>query len=65
MRRVVKYTNVRPVHFDTAHLRFSTLQVTGKVRREACGDLQADPVSLQKHVAGDQVLQLEFVDLSG
>src|SRR5437773_1666126 len=55
----------RPVHLGTVHLRFATLEVARKVRGEACGDLQADPVSLQKQVASDQVLQLQLVDLSG
>src|ERR1022692_1429823 len=58
VRCVVKYTNVCQCHLGTVHLRFSTLEVARKVRGEACGDLQADPVSLQKDVAGDQVFQL-------
>ncbi len=61
----MKYVNVRPFYLGTVHLRFATLEVARKVRGEACGDLQADPVSLQKQVASDQVLQLQLVDLSG
>jgi hypothetical protein len=59
---VVKYANVRPFHLGRVYLRFATLEVARKVRGEAGGDLQADPVSQQEHVASDQVLQLQVID---
>src|SRR2546423_1868446 len=57
VRRVVKYANVSFSYFCTVHFRLSTLEVAGETRSKAAGDLQADAMSLQKHIAGNQVLQ--------
>src|SRR5581483_7478039 len=61
---VVIDANVGFSHLVRNLLQFTGLQVAGEVWKKAGRNLNADPVSFAKRVAGDQVRELKFVDLA-
>src|SRR5581483_11451533 len=57
------HANSGLLHLRGHGFALAALQIARKIGEEAGRDLHPDPVSLLKHVTGDQVFQSQFVNL--